>query len=350
MDAKRFYYLFGSLFLSFLISSCGFNVTPKTPFEATETPQAPDYANLESWAAHPAKLDAADSLPVLGIYDQQANAIADVFFLHPTTFWGKGGWNGDLKDSKLNARTEKLAIKNQATIFNGSGRVFAPRYRQMVYGAFFEKKDPKSAQKAFMLAYSDLAHAFEYYLENENNGRPIIIAAHSQGSAHAIHLLKEYFDGKPLQNQLVAAYIPGWTVKKDTFKVLQPCNSPNSTGCYASWCSYEWETTPKHPEWYENASVVNPITWKNDTIASTFEMHQGTVTGKFNEVFPQVTESRIKDGILWVKRPKIKGNNAIIGNNFHLADFNLFWMDVRKNAAIRLDAFQIKAEKSVQNQ
>jgi hypothetical protein len=41
--------------------------------------------------------------------------------------------------------------------------------------------------------------AFLYYLQHYNNGRPIIIASHSQGATHGKRLLKEFFDGKELQ-------------------------------------------------------------------------------------------------------------------------------------------------------
>jgi len=60
-------------------------------------------------------------------------------------------------------------------------------------------------QKNLELAYQDVKTAFEYYLKNWNQDRPIIIASHSQGSVHAQRLLKEFFEDKPLAKQLVAA-------------------------------------------------------------------------------------------------------------------------------------------------
>ena len=60
---------------------------------------------------------------------------------------------------------------------------------------------------ARLLLDEDVKAAFQYYLEHYNNGRPIIIASHSQGTTHAKRLLKEFFDGTALQHQLVAAYL-----------------------------------------------------------------------------------------------------------------------------------------------
>jgi hypothetical protein len=44
--------------------------------------------------------------------------------------------------------------------------------------------------------------AFEYYLKNYNNGRPIIIAGHSQGSGHGARILKDYLMEKNFKSYL----------------------------------------------------------------------------------------------------------------------------------------------------
>ena len=77
--------------------------------------------------------------------------------------------------------------------------------------------DTTSEKKALFLAYGDVKRAFKYYLENYNQGRPIIIASHSQGSFHSIKLIQEFFDGTPLQKQFVAGYLPGWPFTEATF-------------------------------------------------------------------------------------------------------------------------------------
>ena len=81
-----------------------------------------------------------------------------------------------------------------------------PFYRQAHYRIFVE---PYAAQgkQAGVIAYQDVKKAFIHFLENFNESRPIIIASHSQGSIHGKRLLKEFFDGKPLQKKLIAAYL-----------------------------------------------------------------------------------------------------------------------------------------------
>lgn len=323
-----------AFFLSLLVG-CAWDKTPKHPYAEEDCPVPPDYSKLENWAAHPAKHDPADSVPVANLKESVTEGEVDVFFLHPTTLFGKKDWNGDPSNAQLNKRTDRTTIKHQASIFNAVGRVYAPRYRQMTLGGFFDKHDVASNGKAYHTAYCDLKAAFEYYLAHENNGRPIMIASHSQGSAHAVHLLKDYFDGKPLQKQLVAAYIAGWATPADTFQVLRPCSNPEETGCYATWCAFEWGTAPKRPLWYSGAVVVNPVTWRTDTLPSDLSAHRGTVMGSYDHIYPQVVKAQVRDGYLWVTRPDIKGTGIIRSNNFHIADYNLFWLDVRENAVLR---------------
>lgn len=322
-----------------LACGCGFNKVPKHAYSEQGCPAAPDYADLDSWAAHPAKQDMADLSPRPDVKDGQSEAQVDVFFVHPTTLWGTQDWNGDLRDAKLNARTDRTTIKHQASIFNGVGRVYAPRYRQMILGGFFSKEDPQSASAAFHIAYADVKAAFEHYLAHENGGRPIVIAAHSQGTAHAIHLLRDFFDGQQLQERLVAAYIPGWPVPQDTFRTIAPCGAADQNGCFVSWCSYEWGTQPKSPDWYAEATCVNPITWRLDTLAAPISAHKGIVMGGYDAITPEKVSAKVDGHILWVTRPKVKGAGIIRSNNFHIADYNLFWLDVRENAALRAKAF-----------
>ena len=119
-------------------------------------------------------------------------------------------WNAPTNNTKLNKTTDEGSILNQASIFNGAGKVYAPRYRQAHIEAYYTKNKTASKQ-AFKLAYMDVKSAFEFYLKEYNpineetrKRRPIIIASHSQGTNHATQLLKDYFDGKELQKNLIA--------------------------------------------------------------------------------------------------------------------------------------------------
>src|SRR6202042_1329278 len=142
-------------------------------------------------------------------------------------------------------------------------RIFAPRYRQANIRSYFTK-DTVDALAAFELAYEDLKDAFQYYLDHYNNGRPIIIASHSQGSTHAQRLLKEFFDGKPLKNKLVAAYVIGMFIPEDAFTELKPCKDSLETGCLIEWRSFKKDYEPDFVKAeIKKCFVTNPITWTN---------------------------------------------------------------------------------------
>ena len=96
-----------------------------------------------------------------------------------------------------------------------------------------------AAAKHLILLMNDLKTAFQYYLDHYNQGRPIIIASHSQGTTHAERLLKEFFEDKPLKSKLVVAYIIGMAIPKNYFSSLGPCKDSTQTGCFVGWRTYK---------------------------------------------------------------------------------------------------------------
>jgi hypothetical protein len=320
------------------------------PFNENNTPAPPDYADASSWAALPDKKDNADLVPAgCAIKEAQSASQADVFFIYPTLFIstpsGKNKWNADVKDGALNKKIEESTIKFQASIFNAAGRIYAPRYRQAHITAYYTG-DKTSAGKAFDIAYKDVKTAFEYYLNHYNQGRPIIIASHSQGSTHGIKLLKEFFDnpedslGKAVSKRLVAAYLVGMDVKGGYYEMLKPCQSPEQIGCYISWRTYAVNYFPKSYKPPEELSVcVNPLTWKTDSVYAPRELNKGAVLRKFDEVVPKVSDAQVKDGVVRINKPYVRGRMFLKINNYHIADYNLFYMNVRENAVERVNAF-----------
>ncbi|MEZ5039392.1 MAG: DUF3089 domain-containing protein [Saprospiraceae bacterium] len=327
-------------FSAFLLCACA-GIKPQGAFSLTAHSTNPDYSQLENWAAHPEKSDPADRNPNGVTQASQMDDKVDVFFLHPTTYTGKKGqrnWNGDLKDGKLNERTDGSTILYQASIFNGAGRVFAPRYRQAHLHAYFTK-DTSSSQAAFELAYSDVKAAFQYYLDHYNQGRPIIIASHSQGTTHGVRLLKEFFDKQPLQAQLVAAYLVGMPVLKSAFVAIPPCETPTDTNCFCSWRTYKKDYLPKKYAIGNEIAVTNPLSWSTDNIYQPKTENEGAVLRKFEKLLPQLVDAQVEQGVLWVTKPKFPGSFLFRTKNYHIADLNFFYMNVRHNAIQRAKTF-----------
>jgi hypothetical protein len=315
----------------------------KVTYEESTIPGEPNYADQAYWGALPDKKDLADRLPKrANVFDGQENAKADVFYIYPTIFTGEPmdqyQWNADVNNKEFNTLVDNSAILNQCSAFNGSCKVYAPRYRQAHYSAF-TTSDKVSAHKAMDLAYQDVKKAFEYYLENYNDGRPIVIAGHSQGTVHAQHLLKDFFDGKLLQNQLVEAYLIGMPIKKGSFETIEASNSPGETGGFVTWNTFQ---TGFYPSYYGNglneAVCTNPLTWKTDEKYASRELNTGGIGLKFKFVNNPV-DAQVKDGMLWINKPYVLGRMFIKTKIWHRADINLYWMNIRDNVALRVDNF-----------
>lgn len=323
----------------FILASCGGN-QPEQAFSALPTPTAPDYSDAKYWAALPTTADPVDRTPLASLKDGQPDAKVDVFFMHPTTYTGGKNeelWNGPVKDAELNEKTDESTILYQGSIFNGAGKIYAPRYRQAHVHAY-RTSDKASAKEAFELAYQDLKTAFEYYLNNYNKGRPIIIASHSQGTTHGKRLMTEFFDGKPLQKQLVAAYLVGIPVLKKQFKTIPVCEVPHQTGCFVSWRTMEYGILTEFSPG-DSVAVVNPLTWTTDTTFVSRSQNKGSVLRKFDKVIPTVADAKISKGALWTYKPKFPGSFLFSTSNYHIADFNFYYLNVRENAILRAKTF-----------
>src|SRR5688572_23526174 len=154
-----------------LILSCSSYQSYKSRYTFKSETGKPDYANLDYWAAHPHKWDPSDSIP-LPLSSTIMDTSVDIFFLHPTSLTYKTNRkenNAVIDDWFINAKTDYTSILYQASVFNSSGRVFAPRYRQAHIRNFFSK-DTLKARENFRLAYADIKEAFAYYLANYNHG------------------------------------------------------------------------------------------------------------------------------------------------------------------------------------
>jgi hypothetical protein len=317
-------------------------------WQESPIPPAFDYDKTENWAAWPNRMDAADRVPAKSpLKDEQKNAQADVFFIHPTIYTYAPNtpfqWNANIQDTYLNNKVDSSTILNQASIFNAAGRVFAPRYRQAHYFAFVT---PNKADKdaALELAYSDVKKAFEYYLKHENHGRPFIIASHSQGTIHATKLIKELIDGKALQKQFIAGYLIGIATPKNAFQHIQPCSNADQTGCFMAWTTFQQGYLPPwHPGKPTELVSTNPLTWTLDENFASKELNAGGVSYGFKWV-KNFADAQNHLGVLWINTPYVFGRSFVHIKNWHQADMNLFYAPIRHNAINRVSAY-LKATK-----
>lgn len=362
---------------------------PKTEFDDRPPPSAPDYSDEAQWAVHPKQPNKAGLKP-FGV-DTEGQPIAreaDVFFIHPTSYFGTQYWNAPLDHAHANELVDELIIPGQASAFNGVCRIVAPRYRQATFYSFL--RGTKSGRAALELAYADVLDSFEHYLRHWNQGRPFFIGSHSQGTVHAMRLLKERIDGTDLAKRTVAAYAIGFRFPQDQFEngyfeSFYPSQSATDTGCVIAWDTYSDEGGPSHwidraEVWYANPNgtgrwvrrahkrpvATNPLSWTNETQTVAASANKGAVHVILSEPgdikwkgfggekpiglrakslsaphVGEVSATLGPDGFLYISWPATKAfKNAIMpGGNFHNYDYGLFYMNMRENVRQRLDVY-----------
>jgi len=334
--------LFPTLFVLF-VTSCSPKIKPSTNNSSyPKNAGSPDYGNLEYWAAHPGKADPSDSIPEPLRKDLNMGQDVDVFFVHPTTFTDdkdSSMMNARLDDSTLNAKTDNTSILYQASVFNGSCRIYAPRYRQAHIHTYYIT-DPERKIAAFELAYQDVRAAFQYYMEHFNQGRPFIIASHSQGTTHSTRLIKELISGTNMRNRLVCAYLLGMPVPKDSYPDIPVCQDSLQTGCFVSWRTFRSGYTDKPFDSLDKrTTVVNPLSWTTTGELAPRVSHGGSVLYNFNKVFPHTSDARIVGNVLWISKPKFPGAVLYTKSNYHEGDINLFYMNIRNDVQRRIHLF-----------
>lgn len=341
---------------------------PPAPFSKMTPPPAPDYAKSDAWLAFPGTNGLERSTPPGFTAVDEANAPADVFFIHPTTFRGNPVWNVPFDASFDEAVLNPPVLLQQISVFNGCCRLYAPHYRQATIAGLGQPE-------AFALAYSDVARAFRYYIEHYNKGRPFIIASHSQGTGHANRLMQEEILNHPeIKSRMVAAYMIGGYVPDTFTKIGLPvCDTALQTGCVISYNSSQKGRSgariilKSKGHWWQGKLVeggtskaicVNPLTW-NQTGAATASANAGSHPfpkppfGKnaapLKALVPHLTGAQCNAGMLEVEIPWFAPDGfsdklTLFFGSHHLNDFGLFYAALRKNAIDRVSAFTAPAK------
>lgn len=146
-----------------------------------------DYSKAECWLERPA----------------EATKAVDVFYIYPTvTGFRDPVQICEITDSELVAGAQ-MVRQIQTSVFDESCNVFMPYYRQI------SMPSPGSSYPDIIdyISRFDATDALDYFLTNLNQGRPFILAGHSQGAATLIALLENYMTKHPeALKRMVAAY------------------------------------------------------------------------------------------------------------------------------------------------
>ena len=332
---------------------------PDHVFDPSRAVAQLDYSKNSSWAALPLTKDEADMIPEGESGIDQNNSPVDVFFVHPTGYLKGDNWTDPLEEKSATMENTQWMMANQASAYNGCCSVYAPHYRQASIYSYFGSDELRAEVHNFV--YQDVKKSFEYFIDNFSNGRPFIIASHSQGTHHSIRLLAEEIDSSDLYPRMVGAYIIGGMISKDWMSSMENigvCESAEQIGCLVHWDTMNVAQINKDMPLYSNNICVNPISWKNEGSLSELQDAKGAVpvSGEFvlefsgddgptDQIFTPLeaplkkyVQAQCKEGALFASDQTGTRFQTFSGSggNYHGLDYALFYMDIRENAKLKV--------------
>ena len=223
-----------------LLSSC----------QTVHRDDSPDYSDPSAWA-----------------YWCEGDGQADLFLICPTVDMGSTGNLNMSMDDNDARRSFVGALNMERGIYEDACTMYAPFYRQMTFPVY-EQRIAGSGEH-LEIAYGDVKEAFEHFLAQVDDDRPIVLAGFSQGAQLALMLLEEYFDDPELADRLVAAYCIGWPVTDEDLAEhphLRMAQGEDDTGVVVTFNSEAEgiEDSMLVPEGMKT-NAINPLNWRTDS-------------------------------------------------------------------------------------
>ncbi len=345
---KRFIsIILSALMLSALFTGCadkGENIG-KTVNEANkDTPpvygdkiKATDYSMTDNW-----------------IHIPDTDFDIDVFYLYPTS-WTKtenDPYYCEIDNESLR-KSAPFNYKRQASAFETCANVYSPFYRQVDALWLLGENKLQEGQKYFEgIPYTDAVAAFQYYLENYNEGKPFILASHSQGSAVMKGILKYYMKENPdVYERMIAAYIIGYSITENDLKEhshLKFATGESDTGVIVSW-NTEAPGTEYNPLLFEGAISINPITWTLDETPAAKDENAGSLIANLQKG-ELVAMEKLADATVNKERGSVICSSVDVNvyapdgapfpkGVYHLNDYGFYYNNIRENAAKRIESY-----------
>lgn len=218
-----------------------------------------DFADPQNWLCRPDNPRAcdvdlsttvvnADGSTALQTWAARADAPVDCFYVYPTVSLDS------TPNSDMNAGPEEYnVVRSQFARLGSECRTFAPLYRQVTLTALRANMTggAQAAAPDREMPYRDVVDAWNYYLENHNEGRGVILIGHSQGAGVLSRLIINEIEGEDIQSRIISAMLLGATaqvpegeVVGGTFKHMPACETGDQTGCIVSYVSFRSNVPP----------------------------------------------------------------------------------------------------------
>ena len=216
-------------------------------------PKAPVYSDASQW------------------YITERNADADMFYIISTEIGDytlEDGTVRHLADTYLDQTRQPMygEMLGVDTLTSGRLNYYSPYYRQCSLNSFASD----SISYRFNIALDDVRRAFAYYIDNQNNGRPFVLAGFSQGAMIVRELLKEMDES--VYQRMVATYLIGIKVSEEELTTnphLRQAQGATDTGVTICYNSMRGEDADYPTHNGSNVLAINPVNWRTDGSVAT---------------------------------------------------------------------------------
>jgi hypothetical protein len=300
-----------------------------------------DYSDVNNWLAFPKQ--------------EELKQKVDVFFIYPTAWKANGGYPiCDINNKEMRSGANYY-LKFRASAFETAGNIFAPYYRQLD-ASFAIKGGFKLGHTYFQgVPKTDIIVAFDYYIKNLNDGRPFILAGHSQGSILIAEILSDYMKANPeVYKRMIAAYAIGAPLNKAYYATnphVKPAKNEKDLGVVICYNTEAPKIDRKNPLAVStDAVIINPLSWKTTEEYASKEENLGSLyvdKGKAKK-YEHIADAKIdyKQGVIicstvnreeW-SSPKSSRSYFPLGI-FHENDIPLYYYNLRQNAQDRVEEY-----------
>ncbi len=298
--------------------------------------RVPDYSSRDCWA----------------YFAEGEDKPADLFLIAPTVYTGER--NNMSVGEKKSLSKFVAALNMERGIYEDDCRMYAPYYRQAAMSVY--DLNSIDREEYLELAYEDISNAFRWYLENENDGRPIILAGFSQGGDMCLRLVKEYFDNEELYDRLIAVYSIGWSFDEEDvlqYPHMKPATCADDTGviicfdCETEGVGDSFICPAGRPHY-----CINPLNWRTDSSHASAASNLGACftdkDGNITEEIPHFCGGYIDTDRGVIKVTDIDASlydnpiPSLPDGSLHVYDYMFYYRNLQANVKNRIEQYQNK--------
>ena len=305
------------------VSSC------RTNSGGTDTfiPEVPDWSDAATWYISQPSGDNPEGATA---------PAADIFYILPTCVWDWTTEDGLTCRYSDYTRTDHIeafrpSVELAEDIFaQGQYGFYCPYYRQISLNVWMDGE--AAVEELFPLSMEDVSAAFDYYMDNYNEGRPFVLAGFSQGGKAVVELVKHL--PAEAYERMVAAYAIGYRISDEEveqYPQLHPATDSTGTGTiisYNSVASPEAACAVLSP----SDVCINPVNWTTEAVPAALN-DSVTVT------VDTLSHLLIVDGL----DPEAYFLSSLAPmfplGNYHLQELTLYQEHLRRNTALRIRNF-----------